>query len=64
MYVHNDINFNFRYTNVDYHQSDAHSFDPRSVDQRQNHSEMEISEIAKSLREVPIFCNIANLSLQ
>ncbi|XP_062580916.1 uncharacterized protein LOC134242809 [Saccostrea cucullata] len=41
-----------RYASVDYHQSAAHSFDPRSVDQRQTYTEMEISEIAKNLREI------------
>ncbi|XP_062596797.1 uncharacterized protein LOC134258287 [Saccostrea cucullata] len=41
-----------RYTGVEYNQSDAHNFDPRSVDQRQNYSEMEITKIARSLREI------------
>ena len=46
--------FNYRYASVEYHQSGAHNFDPRSVDQRQSYSEMEISEIARNLREVHI----------
>lgn len=42
---------------VEYPQSDAHKFDPRSVDQREGSSWMEISEKARSLREVPISYN-------